>query len=286
MQSCLSGLLFIKSKSPSKNVKSMTKTSSMASKVSNQEPDITPSPPTTTKPLWRRILPLVVLVLGLFAAWSGGVLDLLSFDTLRDNRAFLQNYVAENPAISVLVFSAIYMISVALSLPIGAILTISGGFMFGAWLATTYVVIAATFGATIIYLAARYAFYDLMHAKAGNAIRKMEEGFSENAFSYLMVLRLIPIFPFWLVNLVPALLGVKLRSFIFGTMLGIIPGTFVYASIGDGLGALFDQGKTPDLGIIFEPRILTPIIGLAVLALLPVAYKKLRKTKSEGTLDA
>mgnify|MGYP000380123942 CR=1 FL=1 len=264
----------------------MTKTSSMASKVSNQEPDITPSSPTTTKPLWRRILPLVVLVLGLFAAWSSGVLDLLSFDTLRENREFLQNYVAGNPVISVLVFSAIYMLSVDLSLPIGAILTISGGFMFGAWLATTYVVIAATFGTVIIYLAARYAFYDLMHAKAGNAIRKMEEGFSENAFSYLMVLRLIPIFPFWLVNLVPALLGVKLRSFILGTMLGIIPGTFVYASIGDGLGALFDQGKTPDLGIIFEPRILTPIIGLAVLALLPVAYKKLRKTKSEGTLDA
>lgn len=257
----------------------------MASDVPNQDPEINPKSPTTTKPLWRRLLPLVVLVLGLVIAWASGVLDLLSFDTLRENRDVLQSYVAENPAISVLVFSAIYMFSVALSLPIGAILTISGGFMFGAWFGTAYVVIAATFGAVIIYLAARYAFYDLMHAKAGNAIRKMEEGFAENAFSYLMVLRLIPIFPFWLVNLVPALLGVKLRSFIFGTMFGIIPGTFVFASIGDGLGALFDQGKTPDLGIIFEPRILTPIIGLAVLALLPVAYKKLRKAKNGGSFD-
>jgi len=76
-----------------------------------------------------------------------------------------------------------------------------------------------------------------------------------------------------------------LRSFVFGTMIGIIPGTFVYASIGDGLGALFDQGKTPDLGIIFEPRILTPIIGLALLALLPVAYKKLRKRKIGANAD-
>ncbi|MEQ8392331.1 MAG: TVP38/TMEM64 family protein [Thalassospira sp.] len=263
----------------------MTKTSSMASDVPNQDPEISPKSPTAAKPLWRRILPLVVLVLGLVIAWASGVLDLLSFDTLRENRDVLQSYVAENPAVSVLVFSAIYMFSVALSLPIGAILTISGGFMFGAWFGTAYVVIAATLGAVIIYLAARYAFYDLMHAKAGTAIRKMEEGFAENAFSYLMVLRLIPIFPFWLVNLVPALLGVKLRSFIFGTMLGIIPGTFVFASIGDGLGALFDQGKTPDLGIIFEPRILTPIIGLAVLALLPVAYKKLRKAKNGGSFD-
>ena len=258
----------------------------MASEVPNQETEISPKSPTATKPLRRRILPLVVLVLGLVIAWASGVLDLLSFDTLRENRDVLQSYVAENPAISVLVFCTIYTFSVALSLPIGAILTISGGFMFGVWLGTTYVVIAATLGAVIIYLAARYAFYDLMHAKAGNAIRKMEEGFSENAFSYLMVLRLIPIFPFWLVNLVPALLGVKIRSFVFGTMLGIIPGTFVFASIGDGLGALFDQGKTPDLGIIFEPRILTPIIGLAVLALLPVAYKKLRKVKNGGSLDA
>ncbi|KJE33918.1 membrane protein [Thalassospira sp. HJ] len=233
-----------------------------------------------SKPLWRKLLPVAVLIVGLVIAWASGALDLLSFDTLRENRDLLQDFVADNPVSSVLFFMGLYVVSVALSLPIGSILTITGGFLFGSFLATSYIVIGATLGATIVYLAARYAFYDLMRAKAGNAVRKMEEGFAENAFSYLMVLRLIPIFPFWLVNLVPALLGVKLRSFVLGTMIGIIPGTFVYASIGDGLGALFDQGKTPDLGIIFEPRILTPIIGLAVLALLPVAYKKLRQSKS------
>lgn len=263
----------------------MTKTSSIAADLPNQDNDIATEKTGTQKPLWRRLLPLVVLITGLVAAWATGLLDFLSFDTLRENREFLQGFVASNPVSSVLVFMTIYVIAVALSLPIGSLLTIAGGFMFGAFFGTTYIVLAATIGAVIVYLAARYAFYDLMQAKAGNAIRKMEKGFAENAFSYLMVLRLIPIFPFWLVNLVPALLGVKLRSFVFGTLLGIIPGTFVYASIGDGLGAVFDQGKTPDLGIIFEPRILTPIIGLAVLALLPVAYKKLRTSKNGTPKD-
>ena len=231
-------------------------------------------------PLWRKFLPVSILFAGLVLAWLFGAVDYLSFETLRENRDILQNFVADNPVLSVATFMAGYAIAVALSLPVGSILTIVGGFLFGAWLGTGYVVIAATIGATVVYLAARYAFYDLMRAKAGSAIRKMEAGFAENAFSYLMVLRLVPFFPFWLVNLVPALLGVKFRSFVVGTAVGIIPGTFVYVSIGDGLGALFDQGKTPDLGIIFEPRILTPIIGLAVLAMIPVAYKKFRNRNS------
>ncbi|MAZ33599.1 MAG: hypothetical protein CMO06_10695 [Thalassospira sp.] len=231
---------------------------------------------------WRKLLPVLILIAGLVLAWASGVVDYLSFETLRENRETLQAFVAENPVLSVVAFMASYAIAVALSLPVGSLLTIVGGFLFGAWFGTTYVVIAATIGATVVYLAARYAFYDLMHAKAGNAIRKMEAGFAENAFSYLMVLRLVPLFPFWLVNLVPALLGVKFRSFVMGTAIGIIPGTFVYVSIGDGLGALFDQGKTPDLGVIFEPRILTPIIGLAILALVPVIYKKFRN-RNGGT---
>jgi uncharacterized membrane protein YdjX (TVP38/TMEM64 family) len=102
----------------------------------------------------------------------------------------------------------------------------------------------------------------------------MEAGFAENALSYLLVLRLIPIFPFWLVNLVPAFLGVGLGTYVLGTFFGIIPGSFVYASVGNGLGAVFDAGETPNVGIIFEPSILVPIVGLAVLALLPVAHRK------------
>jgi uncharacterized membrane protein YdjX (TVP38/TMEM64 family) len=109
----------------------------------------------------------------------------------------------------------------------------------------------------------------------------MEAGFRENALSYLLVLRLIPLFPFWLVNLVPAFLGVALGTYVFGTFVGIIPGSLVFASVGNGLGAVFDAGGTPDLGIIFEPAILGPILALSLLALLPVAYKRLTGKKVE-----
>jgi uncharacterized membrane protein YdjX (TVP38/TMEM64 family) len=258
---------------------------------SNSQPTHPPSPPAACASdatggkgrghfTVKRLIPVAILVLGLCAAWYFGATQFLSFDTFRNHRADLQHLVIQNPVRSVIGFILLYILVVALSLPAGSMLTIFGGFLFGVTAGTIYVVIGATLGAMIVYLATRYAFYDYMHAKAGNALRKMQEGFAEDALCYLMVLRLVPLFPFWLVNLVPALLGVKLRAFLIGTIIGIIPGTFVYVSIGDGLGALFDQGKMPDFGIIFEPRILTPIIGLAILAMIPVAYKKYRKHKA------
>jgi uncharacterized membrane protein YdjX (TVP38/TMEM64 family) len=135
-------------------------------------------------------------------------------------------------------------------------------------------VIGATAGATVVFLIAKTALGDTLRAKAGPRIRRMEEGFREDALNYLLFLRLIPLFPFWLVNIVPAFLGVRLGVYLVGTFLGIIPGGIVYASVGNGLGAVFDAGGTPDLGIIFRPEILLPIMGLALLALLPVGYRK------------
>jgi uncharacterized membrane protein YdjX (TVP38/TMEM64 family) len=135
-------------------------------------------------------------------------------------------------------------------------------------------VIGATIGATAVFLAARYAFADLLRGKAAPWLKKMEAGFRENAMSYMLVLRLVPIFPFWLVNLVPAFLGVPLRIYVIGTAIGIIPGVIVYTLVGDGLGALFEAGEDLDLRIIFQPRILAPILGLAVLAVMPIICKR------------
>ena len=115
----------------------------------------------------------------------------------------------------------------------------------------------------------------------GTAARRMEAGFKANALSYLLFLRLVPVFPFWLVNLVPAFLGVPLRTYAIGTLIGIVPGSAVYCSVGNGLGAVFDAGGRPDLGIIFKPEILGPIIGLAVLSLVPIIYKRLKSGGSE-----
>ncbi len=183
-------------------------------------------------------------------------------------------YVAAHGVLAVILFLIFYAVVIAFSLPGGAFMTITGGFLFGTFAGTVYTVLAATAGASVLYLAARFALGDLLRAKAGPAVRKMEAGFRENALSYLLALRLIPVFPFWLVNLVPALLGVPFRVYLIGTFFGIIPGTLVYTSIGNGLGAVFAAGGRPDLNLIFTPEILLPIIGLALLALIPVAYKK------------
>ena len=223
-----------------------------------------------------RLIPIAVLALGFVLFFVVDFGRYLSLDALRDNRDALVAWVDGAGSTAWLVYSGIYALVIAFSLPGGALMTIVGGFLFGPFVGSVLTVIGATTGATGLFLAARHAFADYFCAKAGPAIRRMEAGFKENALSYLLFLRLVPVFPFWLVNLVPAFLGVRLGTYLLATAIGIVPGTVVYALVGDGLGAVLDAGDDIDLGIIFEPRFLAPIIGLALLALLPVAYKKLR----------
>lgn len=223
-----------------------------------------------------RLVPIAVLAAGLVAFFVFDVGQYLSLDALRAHRGQLLDEVQHSGAVAALAYIGIYAAVIAFSLPGGAVMTITGGFLFGPVLGTTLSVIGATIGATALFLAARFAFADYLHAKAGPALRRMEVGFNENALSYLLVLRLIPLFPFWLVNLVPALLGVRLGVYLLGTFVGIIPGSLVYTLVGDGLGAVLDKGEELDIWIIFEPRFIAPIIGLAVLALLPVLYRKLK----------
>jgi uncharacterized membrane protein YdjX (TVP38/TMEM64 family) len=224
----------------------------------------------------KRFLPLAVLLLAIAAAFGLGLDDYISFDQLERHRAQLLGFVDRHPLVAPLAFMLTYTAVIALSIPGGAILTVAGGFLFGVAAATCYVVIAATCGATVLFLIARTALGDSLRQKAGPAMQRMEAGFRENALNYLLFLRLIPLFPFWLVNLVPAFLGVPLSTYVLATLVGIIPGSLVYASVGNGLGTVFEAGGSPDLGIIFEPEIILPILGLAVLAILPVAYKKIR----------
>jgi len=231
---------------------------------------------------FTRLLPLLVIVLAVVGVFATGLDDYLSFETLREHRHWLLNWYAANQMLAVVSFVAIYALIVTLSLPGAVWMSLAAGFLFGTVAATIWVVTAATLGALGIFLIARYALADYFHAKAGDAGRKMEAGFRENALSYLLFLRLVPLFPFWLVNLVPALLGVPARTFLIGTFFGIIPGSAVFCSVGAGLGAVFEQGKTPDLGIIFSPEILFPILGLAVLSLVPIVYKK---TKGRGSVE-
>jgi uncharacterized membrane protein YdjX (TVP38/TMEM64 family) len=228
----------------------------------------------------RRLLPLVVLVALIGLAWTLGLDDYLSFEALRANRMELLALVERHGPLAAVAYVLVYAAVIALSLPGGAVMTLAGGFLFGTALATCLVVVGATLGACIVFLVAKTALGEPLRAKAGPWLRRMEDGFAANALSYMLVLRLIPLFPFWLVNLVPAFMGVPLTTYALATFVGIIPGSLVYASVGAGLGAVFDRGGTPDLGIILEPRIFLPLIGLALLALLPVAHKRWKAGKA------
>ena len=170
-------------------------------------------------------------------------------------------------------YVAAYAVVVALAVPGGAILTVAGGFLFGTWIGASCAVVGATCGAACVFLAARAGLGGLAE-RAGPFLARLEAGFRADAFNYLLVLRLIPLFPFWFVNLIPAMAGVSLPVFLAATFLGIIPGTFVYASLGSGFGQVVAH---PDLAIVFRPSVLAPIAGLAVLALVPVCYRRWRQ---------
>ena len=224
----------------------------------------------------RRLVPLGVLIAAWIAFMLAGGYRYLTFSALAENRDWLCGLVQRWGFVATFVYAGLYAMLVALSIPGAAILTIAGGFLFGTWLGGSCAVIGATLGATAVFLAARAGLGGLAQ-RAGRFVGKLEAGFRKDAFNYLLVLRLVPIFPFWLVNLVPALVGVRLRIFVLATFLGIIPGTFVYASLGNGLGAVVDE---PDLSIVFRPSVLAPIVGLALLALVPLGYKRWRNKRA------
>lgn len=231
------------------------------------------------KPLWVRVLPLLLVVAAFAAVFIFGLDEFLSFEMLKNHRKTVMEWYVDNHFVAIISMILIYALVVALSIPGAVWLSLGAGFLMGTVVSTIVVVFAATLGALGIFLIARYTLADFFHEKAGATMRKMEQGFQENALSYLLVLRLVPLFPFWLVNLVPALLGVPTRTFVIGTFLGIIPGTAVFCSIGNGLGAVFDRGDMPDLDIIFSMEVFGPLLGLACLSLLPVVYKKMKKQK-------
>lgn len=222
----------------------------------------------------RRFLPLALLVAALVAFFAFGLQDWIDLDVLRRHRLWLAAQVADHYLLMLLAYMAIYAVSTAVSVPGGAVLTIAGGFLFGQMVGSAASVVAATIGAVALFLAARTALGDPLRARAGPWLERLEKGFAENALSYLLVLRLVPLFPFFVVNLVPAFLGVSLRTYVIGTALGIIPGSFVYTAVGAGLGELFEAGTEFSTADVLSPQILVALIGLALLAMLPVAYKR------------
>lgn len=233
----------------------------------------------------KSALPRWVPIAGIAAIAAVGAFtlkDTLSFQALADNREALIAFRDANLALTIAAYMAIYIAVVAFSLPGATIATLAGGFLFGLSTGTVLTVAAATIGATLIFLAARWGLGEKLAAKmdaSEGKVKQLKKGLAENEISVLFLMRLVPAIPFFVANLLPALVGVKLRNFAFTTFFGIIPGTAVYTWVGAGLGEVFARGETPNLGIIFEPHILGPILGLSALALLPIIIKQFRKTK-------
>ena len=225
------------------------------------------------------VLPLIAIgVVAVIGAFT--LRDYLSFQALADNREALIAFRDANYVLSVLGFVVIYTLVVAFSLPGATIVTLAGGFLFATFPGAMFNVVGATLGATAIFLAARWGLGAKLGAKLENAdgaVKRIKDGIDENQWSMLFLIRLVPAVPFFLANLIPAFLEVPLHRFVISTFMGIIPGTVVYTSVGAGLSEVFARGETPDLGIIFEPHIIGPILGLAVLAALPILIKAIRK---------
>jgi uncharacterized membrane protein YdjX (TVP38/TMEM64 family) len=222
----------------------------------------------------KRWLPLAVLVAAVLAAWHWDARRYIDFNALLTHREFVLGKVAELGALAPVAFIAIYAVVAALSIPVAVLLSMLGGFLFGTILGALYSLLSATIGATVVFMLARTAYGDILQRRAGPALKKVEAGLREDAVSYLLVLRLVPLFPFWLVNLVAALFGMSLRAYVLCSFFGMMPGALVYASIGGGLGEFLDRGEKPNLHLVSQPHILLPLIGLGLLALVPVAYKR------------
>jgi uncharacterized membrane protein YdjX (TVP38/TMEM64 family) len=245
------------------------------------------SSPSQNKVL-ARYAPIALIAAGLALALALRLHERLSLDALYAQGEALDAFVASNFLAALALSLLIYAAVVTISLPGAGILTMACGFLFGTWFGGTVAWIGASIGATLIFLAARTAFGDALRARAGSWIERLASGFRENAFNYLLVLRLTPVAPFFIVNVAPAVLNVNLRDYVLATAIGIVPATFVYAAVGAGLRkALEAGGQSADPAtlartLISSPAILGPIVGLIVLALIPVAVKALR-AKRAGT---
>jgi uncharacterized membrane protein YdjX (TVP38/TMEM64 family) len=255
---------------------------------------VDPDPPNRAAASFRpaRLVPLGLIGLLTVVVIATGWYKELSPVALLERRAAIDGLVAEHRIAALAAFMGVYALAVALSLPGAALLTICGGIVFGGFFGGLAALVGATIGATAIFLVAKTALGDCLTRRAGCRTEKLAAGFCADAFNYLLFLRLVPLFPFWLVNLVPALCGVRLATFVAATALGIIPGTFAFAYFGAGLDsavtaemaayrACMAAGRADcrlelDPSAALTPEFIAGLVALGVLALLPVAIKRLK----------
>jgi len=236
---------------------------------------------TKPKSAWRRFLPIMIIAGGLAAGYAAGLQEYLSLAVLAEKRTQLVDFVAANFVFSLAGYFVTYVLAVAFSFPAASVLTIFGGFLFGWLVGGTVTAVAATLGATTVFLAAKTAFGDVLRKKAGPFADRMASGFEKDALSYLFVLRLAPVFPFFIVNIVPAFFKVPLRSYLIATFFGILPGTFAYSWLGEGVDSVIVSaaaaGREISVGDLVTPQITAAFAALAFVAAIPPVVRWLRR---------
>jgi uncharacterized membrane protein YdjX (TVP38/TMEM64 family) len=224
----------------------------------------------------RRLIAPLILIVVIGVIWALILTGNLSWSSLARHQATIRAWVELHPLLAGCLFVLFYIASVTLSLPQAGLLTMTGGFLFGATAGGAMAVTGATIGAVFLFLIARSAFGESMAGRGGPALAKLRDELGRDGFSYLLAIRLIPVVPFWLVNLAAPLCGMRLSHFAAATLIGIMPATFILASLGSGLGDILAQGETPDLHVLVSWPVLGPLLGLSVLSLLPVVWRKWR----------
>ena len=220
----------------------------------------------------------VVILLFIIAAFGLSFFsELISFEALKENRSDISDFRDENFILSIILFWLFYFLLVVFSLPGAAVASVSGGFLFGLNLGLLINVTAASTGATVLFILVRYGLKSFKYSQSNdfdnNFAVKIKNGLIQNQVSIMLILRLVPLVPFFLANILPALVGVRLFNFIWTTVIGIIPGGIVFTWIGAGVGEVFDRNEYPDIELLFTPAILGPLLGLAALILIPMILR-------------
>ena len=223
----------------------------------------------------QRTFPLIFLLLVMFLIYFFDLSQYLSFENLKKNRNALKEFVSAHSILAPLIYTTLYIVVAALSIPGAVFLTLSGGFLFPQPYSTLFTITGATLGATCLFLITQFALADILKKTAGPSIYRLQKGLEENTVSYLLFLRFVPLFPFWLVNLAPALFGVPLFTFFWTTLVGVSPGSFVFCQAGAGLNAIFDSGQEFSIGSILNSNMKIAVGALGVFSLMPLILKKL-----------
>ena len=232
---------------------------------------------------WLRLLPIALIAALFVGLIASGALRQLSLNSLGEHRDALVRFVGQHPIASFAAYLALYILVIVACTPGPAVLSVAGGFLFGPFLGGAAALASMVVGSIVVFLACRTAFGDWAAHRAGATMAKIEAGFSRDAFAYLLALRLMPVAPFFIVTLAAGLARVRLATFVIATLIGAAPSAFIFATLGSGLGGVFQRHARLGAHLLLQPRIAGPLTALALLSLAAPAWR-LWRARRQGSV--